>query len=52
MVIHPTKETGSFRNSVCCDNGYPNKCMSQKSENVLAVMPTHMQLSLIKILLF
>jgi len=27
MVIYLTKQTGSFRNLMCCDNGYPNKCM-------------------------
>jgi hypothetical protein len=52
MLIHLTRETGSCWNSVCCDNGYHNKCVWQKPENGLAVIPPHMLLSLIKILFF
>ena len=40
--IYLTKETCGFWNFVCCDNGYPNKCMWQKPENGLAAIPNHM----------
>jgi len=32
ILIHLTKETGSFWNFKCCDNGYPNKFMWQDWE--------------------
>jgi len=31
-LIHLIKETGSFWNFVCCDNGYPTKCMWQNQK--------------------